>query len=133
MAEVIPKNVLVREGRLILLDHEVVHYGDPAFDIGFALTHFLSKAHHLSHMTLQLGEAAHTFVAQYLEGVRETPWASGAESRAVRHTLGCLLARVAASSPLEYLTDSERRKQSAVVLELMGQPRNVCPSLFLPS
>src|SRR6185503_2499871 len=42
-----PKNVLVREGRLILLDFEVIHFGDPAFDLGFSLTHLLSKAHHL--------------------------------------------------------------------------------------
>jgi aminoglycoside phosphotransferase (APT) family kinase protein len=43
-----PKNVLVRQNRLILLDFEVIHYGDPAFDVGFALAHFLSKAHHTS-------------------------------------------------------------------------------------
>ena len=42
-----PKNVLVHDDRLILLDHEVIHWGDPAFDVGFALTHLLSKAHHL--------------------------------------------------------------------------------------
>src|SRR5262249_18852415 len=32
-----PKNILVHDGRLILLDHEVIHWGDPAFDLGFAL------------------------------------------------------------------------------------------------
>jgi aminoglycoside phosphotransferase (APT) family kinase protein len=37
-----PKNVLVREGRLVLLDHEVAHFGDPAFDVGFSTTHLLS-------------------------------------------------------------------------------------------
>ena len=30
-----------------LLDHEVAHFGDPAFDLGFSLTHLLSKALHL--------------------------------------------------------------------------------------
>ena len=42
-----PKNVLVHDGRLVLLDHEVIHFGDPGFDLGFSLTHLLSKAHHL--------------------------------------------------------------------------------------
>src|SRR5439155_6949025 len=42
-----PKNILVHQGRLILLDHEVIHWGDGAFDVGFALTHLLSKANHL--------------------------------------------------------------------------------------
>jgi 5-methylthioribose kinase len=41
-----PKNVLVRDDRLVLLDHEVIHWGQPAFDAGFALCHLLSKVHH---------------------------------------------------------------------------------------
>ena len=42
-----PKNVLVHQNKLILLDHEVIHWGDPAFDLGFSMTHLFSKAHHL--------------------------------------------------------------------------------------
>jgi 5-methylthioribose kinase len=94
------------------------------------LTHFLSKAHHLQHLRVRFGEAAQSFVAHYLEGVRETPWGGSAETRAVRHTLGCLLARVAGRSPLEYLTEDERRKQSAVVLQLMQQPPERLPELI---
>ena len=30
-----PKKILVQGGRLVLLDHEVAHFGDPAFDLGF--------------------------------------------------------------------------------------------------
>ena len=33
-----PKNVLLRKQRLILVDHEVMHFGDPALDVGFALS-----------------------------------------------------------------------------------------------
>ena len=33
------------------------------------------------------------------------------EPRAVRHTLGCLLARVAGRSPLEYLDEPQRARQ----------------------
>ena len=43
-----PKNVLVHHDQLVLLDYEVAHWGDPAFDVGFALTHLLSKAHHIA-------------------------------------------------------------------------------------
>lgn len=45
-----PKNILVRgdTGTLVLLDHEVIHFGDPAFDLGFAMTHLLSKANYRS-------------------------------------------------------------------------------------
>jgi 5-methylthioribose kinase len=37
-----PKNILVHEGRFVLVDHEVIHFGDPAFDLGFSLTHLLA-------------------------------------------------------------------------------------------
>jgi hypothetical protein len=38
----------------------------------------------------------------------------------VRHTLACLLARVAGRSPLEYLDQAERARQRRVVLRLMS-------------
>ena len=40
----------------------------------------------------------------------------------MRHTLGCLLGRVAGRSPLEYLNDDERARQQAVVVELIHAP-----------
>ena len=117
-----PKNVLVREGRLVLLDHEVIHFGDPAFDLGFSLTHFLSKAHHLPCMREDFAEAARFYWATYSEVVEELPWAAEIEERAVRHTLGCLLARVAGRSPLEYLDEGERDLQKAAVLAVLPDP-----------
>jgi aminoglycoside phosphotransferase (APT) family kinase protein len=39
-----PKNLLVWEGRVMLIDCEVGHYGDPAFDLGFFVTHLVLKA-----------------------------------------------------------------------------------------
>ncbi len=38
-----PKNILVHSGGLILLDFECAHAGDPAFDLGFFLSHLLLK------------------------------------------------------------------------------------------
>ena len=58
-----PKNILIYEGKLILLDHEVFHFGDPAFDVGFALTHFLSKAHHLPKEESPSGRCCGTLLA----------------------------------------------------------------------
>ena len=37
----------------------------------------------------------------------------------MRHTLACLLARVAGRSPLEYLDATQRARQAEVVLDLM--------------
>jgi hypothetical protein len=171
-----PKNILVHDGRLILLDHEAIHFGDGAFDLGFSMAHLLSKAHHLAQMRVQFADATKRYWANYAQrvgdpydisggAVRFPPpvprgrvregadsvksslppqpstgvpgevekqglkvsrppietvaWRNELESRAVRHTLGCLLARCVGRSPLEYLTDSQKMKQSAVVEMLM--------------
>jgi hypothetical protein len=44
------------------------------------------------------------------------------EEFAVRHTLGCLLARVAGRSPLEYLTPAQAAWQRTAVLMMMANP-----------
>jgi 5-methylthioribose kinase len=117
-----PKNVLVHDGRLVLLDHEVIHFGDPSFDLGFALTHILSKAHHLLEHRAAFIDAAKLFWQHYREGVGDAPWAAELEAFAVRQTLGCLMARVAGRSPLEYLDQAEKSRQKSVVLKLMAKP-----------
>jgi hypothetical protein len=50
------------------------------------------------------------------------PWAADLEGHAVRHTLGCLLARVAGRSLLEYLDEAVRARQRRTVLALMQSP-----------
>lgn len=117
-----PKNVLVYQSRLILLDHEVVHYGDPTFDIGFGMTHLLGKANHLLQYREQFAGAAGAFWASYRDAAGPIGQSPGYEERAVRHTLGCLLARVEGRSPLEYLTPEERDRQASATLTLMGSP-----------
>lgn len=114
-----PKNVLVSGNRLVLLDHEVIHFGDPAFDLGFSLCHFLSKAHHLPEHRAAFADAARLYWRTYSAGVASQSWSSDLESHAVRHTIGCLLARVAGKSPLEYLNDAERLRQQRALLPLL--------------
>ena len=120
-----PKNVLVHAGRLVLLDHEVIHWGDPAFDLGFALAHLLSKANHLPAHRERFARAARLFWSAYSGAVDQaTGRAAETEARGVRHALGCLLARVAGRSPLEYLDSARRAAQQDAALELMtaGEP-----------
>lgn len=117
-----PKNVLVHDERLILLDHEVIHLGDPGFDLGFSLTHFLSKAHHLAGYRAAFRQAAGHYWSTYRSTVGNAGWADYLEPRAVRHTLGCLLGRVRGRSPLEYLSADERSRQADAVVSLMADP-----------
>ena len=118
-----PKNVLLYRGKLVLLDYEVVHYGDPAFDVGFAMTHFLSKANHMAEERARLSMAARLFWNVDFNEIEQLGWDS-IEPRIVRHILGCLLARVAGKSPLEYLTAEEVERQRSVTLLLMKTPPN---------
>jgi hypothetical protein len=114
-----PKNVLVHQDRLVLLDHEVIHWGDPTFDLGFSLAHFLSKAHHLPNRRTDFLEMAITYWQSYVDVLGTAPQFSNLESRAVRHALGCLLARAAGRSPLEYLSDAERTRQREATVGLL--------------
>lgn len=124
-----PKNVLVREGTLVLLDHEVIHFGEPAFDLGFSLTHLLSKAHHMPEKRDDFADAARLHWSVYRKEVGELPWAGDLEERAARHTMGCLLARVAGRSPLEYLDGEELTRQKRAVLALLRDPPGSVPGL----
>jgi 5-methylthioribose kinase len=114
-----PKNVLVRGDQLVLLDHEAANFGEPAFVVGFGLTHFLSKALHLLEHRERLRAGAHEFWRAYHSGLTAIPELFDVSERAVRHTLGCLLARVAGKSLLEYMTAKERDTQRGIVLRCM--------------
>jgi 5-methylthioribose kinase len=117
-----PKNILIHDHRMVLIDHEVIHLGDPAFDVGFSLTHLLSKALHCLERRRAFLDAAHHYTKRYLEIVRNSRFDVGFESRSCRHTLGCLLARVVGRSTLEYLTLAERQRQKRAVLKLISRP-----------
>jgi 5-methylthioribose kinase len=125
-----PKNILVYQGRLVLLDHEVVHFGDPAFDLGFSLTHLLSKALHLGEHRDQFLRAAFEYWAAYEAEARLTPWIDGLQPRAVANTIACLLARTAGRSPLEYFSADECAKQQSAALSLIGDVPLTVPNLI---
>lgn len=101
-----PKNVLVRAGGLVLLDYEVAHWGNPCFDIGFALTHYLCKAIHMPGIGRAFAAAALMFWEVYRSRV-DLPKKSRA--RAGTHLAGIMLARMDGKSPLEYFTGEGRR------------------------
>jgi len=117
-----PKNVLIHDGRLILLDHEVIHFGDGAFDIGFSLAHFLSKAHYLAQWRRTFADAAKEYWTNYLDGIGDVPWRCELEPQTVRHTLACLLARCVGRSPLDYLSENAKSRQAGVVETMMNTP-----------
>ena len=117
-----PKNIIVHAGKFVLIDHEVIHYGDPAFDVGFALTHLLAKALHRRHVCRQFLDGTRLYTKTYLRCVGKAGFDVAFEKRACRHTIGCLLARVLGRSPLEYLSEAGRKCQVSVAMDLMNNP-----------
>lgn len=117
-----PKNVLVHRSQLILVDHEVVHWGDPMFDVGFALAHLLSKAHGLPAHREALGGAALLFWEHYRFVTCDCLASAVEEARAVRHALGCLLARAAGRSQVEYLDRQAKHRQILAATRLIDEP-----------
>ncbi|MFN8374286.1 MAG: aminoglycoside phosphotransferase family protein [Anaerolineae bacterium] len=117
-----PKNILIYQNRLILLDHETTHIGDPAFDIGFSMAHLLSKGHHLLAQRADFAAATRLYWTNYVNTLGSIGWWDGFEARAARHVLGCLLARVAGRSQMDYLSVDEKARQRTVVIALMQNP-----------
>lgn len=112
-----PKNVLVGDGSLWLIDLEVACYGDPAFDVAFMLTHLTAKAWHMPRSGDQLADAARNFLTTYADG----PGVSD-EQHTSSVLAGLLIARVAGSSPLEYLAVSAAHEMENAAGELLAHP-----------
>jgi 5-methylthioribose kinase len=122
-----PKNVLVTDGPPVLLDWEVIHAGDPAFDLGMLSAHLLLKAC----LIPALWPAARVLARSY-RGPADP-------ARAVRHAGAIMLARLWGKSPVEYLTAGPDRATAAAIggralhggygslTELLDDPRAEAP------
>lgn len=107
-ADFSPKNVLVHPDGVSLVDFETGHWGDPAFDLGFFLSHLLLKSLHnreaFDRWVLLVGH----FWSRYRRGFIETHrgWkVEDVSQRTSRHLAGCLLARIDGKSPVDYLRE----------------------------
>ena len=98
-----PKNVLVSGGPPVLLDWEVIHAGDPAFDLGMLSAHLILKAC----LMPAAWPAARTLARAY-RGPADP-------ARAVRHAGAIMLARLWGKSRVEYLTAEPARAAAAAI------------------
>jgi D-3-phosphoglycerate dehydrogenase len=95
-----PKNLLVDNATVTVVDWEVAHWGDPRFDVAFVLAHLILKAHRREAKTNELLFAERSFVEGYLV---EGPAVFDAH---LLPLLGCLLlARLDSDSPVDYVTE----------------------------
>ena len=106
-----PKNLLVWPGHVMLIDCEVGHYGDPAFDLGFFLTHLFLKAIRARNLYSNYLDLAKLFWSSYSGDMisrLSTSELDELECRTVWNLAGCMCARVDGKSPVDYLTAAER-------------------------
>lgn len=100
-----PKNVLTGDGKVWVVDFEVAHFGDPAFDLGFMNNHLMLKAVHRPHDLASYRECAVSFGAAYRAQVPDG--FAGPDSHVWTHVGALMAARVDGKSPAEYLSGQQ--------------------------
>lgn len=108
-----PKNLLVFNPRLMLIDFEVGHFGDPAFDLGFFLSHVMLKAFYQANCERQYFQLTDVFLHHYfgqLQAVASQAELNGLPRRMILNFAGCMLARLDGKSKIDYLTDEHCRR-----------------------
>ncbi len=98
-----PKNMLVKDDRLVVLDSEAACFADPAFDTAFLLTHLFLKVLYHRNYFQEIAHLISTFRESY--GAMD----KAMDLRTSRLLLMLLLARVDGKSPVEYLQDDASR------------------------
>ena len=131
-----PKNLLVYESGLLLVDFEVGHFGDPAFDLGFFLSHLVLKSVYARSAGKSYLVLSQRFWRSYrlqLEGRLPAASIDNLGQRGIIHCAACMLARVDGKSPVEYLDDSQRDLVRTMgrqfLLEPPGSWGDVCDAL----
>lgn len=117
-----PKNILITQTGIVLVDFETGHRGDPAFDLGFFLSHLLLKAVlHADRFTDYAGLTT-AFWREYEKGIARIDSApfriEELHRRTVAHLAGCMWARIDATSPVDYLP---HESQQTMVREFCRQ------------
>jgi len=120
-----PKNIFVYPERVVAIDFEVAHWGDPGFDVAFCLTHLTLKSIRF--------DARHLTAAQSFWGAyRGTGADALCDEEGLVRELGCLLlARIDGKSPVEYI-EAEETKDTVRALAarlIAGPGRTVSEAL----
>jgi 5-methylthioribose kinase len=128
-ADFSPKNILVHARGLTLVDFETAHAGDPAYDLGFVLSHLLLKAARAAPAEGPYPALIGAFLDAYRARTAPLPLGD-LDRRAAAHAAACTLARIDGKSPVDYLDtprqDAVRRFARAALLD----PPASCPELL---
>jgi 5-methylthioribose kinase len=115
-----PKNVLLVGDRVALVDFETIHYGDPAFDLGFFLSHLILKALARRERFAEYAFLTYRFLDCYRKERKRLRTPAGAAlaalawkelfPRLTSSLAGCLWARIDGKSTVDYLPEEPARE-----------------------
>ena len=117
-----PKNIMINQGKMVVLDCEVACYADPAFDLAFLFNHFLLKAlFHSDDPKPFVNLVAHAW--QSYRSCFDV-FAHTVERHIGRLLLMLMLARMDGKSPVEYIVDEPQKR---MVRRFVGEllPQNI--------
>jgi len=132
-----PKNILLSEERVVILDHEVANYGDPSFDLAFLINHLILKKIHLIAKDLHpLPDLAPMVFSRYFDQI-EIADKTSLKTRTSRLVLMLMLARIDGKSPVDYLDENQKGLVRDFVYKLLPSPDSsdfeaYYPLLFQP-
>jgi len=123
-ADFSPKNMLIDEHNQIgLVDFETAHWGDPAFDLGFFLSHLVLKTFRAMRLGLPAREEFLNLIFEFWGCYRRTftliDNPTNLEHRAVGHLAACMLARVDGKSPVDYLAEEDQDNVRVLTVEAL--------------
>jgi hypothetical protein len=121
MGDYTAKNIMLSSDRLILLDYEIVHWGNPALDSGMMIAHLMLKAF-----------CAPQWATRYISGIRAM-WESYLTSvkrfdpmllefLTARMMPFLMLARLDSKSPVEYLQGPSKDRAREFAIRFIKHP-----------
>jgi len=121
--DITPKNVLVHSQGITKLDFECMQCGDPAFDVGIVLGHFMLYALARPRWATGFLEAGHTFRDGYV--ATDGLLSSGFVRRSAEYAGVMMLGRVSGDLVLDFCTDSIAETVAVARQILLDPPQDV--------
>jgi|FLOH01.1.fsa_nt_gi 5-methylthioribose kinase len=123
-----PKNIMItEEAKPIVLDFEVMHTGNPVFDLGFISAHLLCKYLRIEDLDQRalLRQTAISFINSYTQSCNIVV------AKSLPHHVSVIaLARVEGVSPVNYLDDLAKARVQSVTKAAIADPNITFEGLF---
>jgi predicted TIM-barrel enzyme/aminoglycoside phosphotransferase (APT) family kinase protein len=121
----VPKNILLLEDGLLLVDYEVAHFGNPGYDVGTFINHMLLKGFRQLADGAAFADMAEVMWHAYSDGIGRAD-RELAEQESLLQMAVLMLTRVDGKSKVEYLDEeeAEHARQFARGL-LMRRPSSI--------